>query len=498
MKKALILITLLLACDFRLLDDQTAALVNKEPISLEEVRNNIHFMTLYARNLKGRELVDAHLDLLIEKKLFAQEGRRLGFEQTPLVRQVTDWAERDQMIKALYRDEVYNKARPTEEEVRAAFFRGREQVQVRHLFARSEVEALRLKEELDRGVPFAALAARTFRDSTLARSGGDLGFVGYDDIDEKLAEVAFALPKGEISPPVRSRYGWHILRVENRRQQIFNSEAEYGQKREAVAADLTRAMQKKMAGAYVDRMMSALDVRMINATFNTLASRVRETVLNAGRMIPDYQPMLGGTELLQVNDGVSGHGKEVLVIWKGGQMTLGDFMKQVESLPVSERPRIDTPGHLRFDIGKLVMRELLLKEAKQRNLDKDPMVQEGVRKWREEYLFATLWQRVRDTITVSSAEEEAYFAAHQGRYREFLQNRPQGVLPPDSLGAVPGLQNQVREELLGEKTDQVYKNMAADLLGRAKIRRNEEMLAALAQEFSRGGQRIDMMGLPNK
>jgi len=363
MKKALILITLLLACDFRLLDDQTAALVNKEPISLEEVRNNIHFMTLYARNLKGRELVDAHLDLLIEKKLFAQEGRRLGFEQTPLVRQVTDWAERDQMIKALYRDEVYNKARPTEEEVRAAFFRGREQVQVRHLFARSEVDALRLKEELDRGVPFAALAARTFRDSTLARSGGDLGFVGYDDIDEKLAEVAFALPKGEISPPVRSRYGWHILRVENRRQHIFNSEAEYGQKREAVAADLTRAMQKKMAGAYVDRMMSAQDVRMINATFNTIASRVRETVLNAGRMITDYQPMLGGTELLQVNDGVSGHGKEVLVIWKGGQMTLGDFMKRVESLPVSERPRIDTPGHLRFDIGKLVMRELLLKEA---------------------------------------------------------------------------------------------------------------------------------------
>jgi len=105
---------------------------------------------------------------------------------------------------------------------------------------------------------------------------------------------------------------------------------------------------------------------------------------------------------------------------------------------------------------------------------------------------------VRDTIAVSSAEEEAYFAAHQGRYREFLQHRPLGVLPPDSLGAVPGLQNQVREELLGEKTDQVYKNMAADLLGRAKIRRNEEMLAALAQEFSRGGQRIDMMGLPNK
>ncbi|HPG84981.1 MAG TPA: peptidylprolyl isomerase [bacterium] len=498
MKKVLILITLLLACDFRLLDDQTAALVNKEPISLEEVRNNIHFMTLYARNLKGRELVDAHLDLLIEKKLFAQEGKRLGFAQTPLVRQVTDWAERDQMIKALYRDEVYNKAVPTEEEIRAAFFRGREQVHVRHLFARSEVEALHLKEELDRGASFEALAARTFRDSTLARSGGDLGFVGYEDIDEKLAETAFALPKGMISPPVRSRYGWHILRVEGKRQQIFNSEAEYSQKREAIAADLTRAMQRKMAGAYVDRMMSALDVRMLNTAFNTLASQVKETVLNADRVVPNYQPMLGGTELLMVNDGVSGHGGQVLVIWKGGQMTLGDFMKRVEALPVSERPRIDTPGHLRFDIGKLVMRELLLQEARRRNLDKDPMVQEGVRKWREEYLFATLWQRVRDTVTVNSAEEEAFFAVHQGRYREFLQHRPQGLLPSDSLSAEPRLQNQVREDLLGEKTDQLYKKTAAELLGRARIRRNDKMLEALAREFPRSGERIDMMGLPNK
>ena len=498
MKKALPLIALLFACSLQAPDDQTAALVNREPISLEELRNNIHFMTLYARNQKGRELVDAHLGLLIEKKLFAQEAKRQGFEQDPLVRQVTEWAERDQMIKALYRDEVRNKVQPTEVEIRAAFMRGREQVRLRHLFAPSEVDALLLKEELDQGTSFEELAARTFRDSTLARNGGDLGFVGYEDIDEKLAEVAFSLPFGQISPPVKSRYGWHILRVESKRRQIFNTEAEYHQQRDAIAKDLSRKMEKKAAGAYVDRMMSALDVKLINKSFNILASDVKKIVLGAERMVPNYQPMLGGNEMLLMNDGVGGRQKEVLVVWKGGQWTLADFLRRVESLPVSERPRIDTPGHLRFDIGKMVMRELLVQEAREQHLDKDPLVQEGVRKWREEYLFGALWQRVRDSIRVSAEEEQAFFTAHQGRYRDFLHHRPQGFLPPDSLAAEPRLQRQIHEDLLGEKNDQVYARMAADLRKKARIRYNEKALDALAREFPTGRERVDMMGLPNK
>lgn len=498
MKKVLALTALLLACSLTPLEDRTAALVNREPVSIEELRNNIHFMTLYARNKQGRELVDAHLDLLIEKKLFAQEARRQGLEMNPLVRQVVDWAERDQMIKALYRDEVRNKVQPGEADLHAAFLRGREQVHLRHLFARSEVDALLLKEQLDRGVPFETLAARTFHDSTLARSGGDLGFVGYDDIDEKLAETAFALPLRQISPPVQSRYGWHILRVDNRRQQLFNSEAEYHQQRQAIAEDLQRKLEKKAAGAYVDKMMSALEVKMINATFTILAANVKEIVLGAERMVPNYQPMLGGREMLQMNEGAGGQQKELLVVWKGGQITLGDFLQRVESLPISERPRIDTPGHLRFDIGKLAMRELLVQQAKRQNLDKDPLVQEGVRKWREDYLFGVLWQRVRDTLKVNPAEEATFFATHTGRYREFLESRPEGLLSPDSLTLIPALQSRVREDLLSEKNDRIYAGMAAELRRKAKIRRNDKQLALLAAEFPTGRERIDMMGLPNK
>ena len=498
MKRTVLLLIFFLGCSLVPLDERTAALVNGEAISVEELRNNMHFMTLFARNEKGRALVDAHLDLLIDKKLFAQEGKRLGLEHDPVVRQVVDWAERDQMIKALYRDEVYNKVQPSEAEIRAAFFRGREQVRLRHLFARSEVEAMKLKEELDKGVDFNELAARTFRDSTLRRTGGDLGFVGYDDIDERLAEAAFALPQGETSGPVRSRYGWHILRVDGRRQQIFNPEAEYGQQREAIAADLRRSREKQLAGAWVERMMSGLDVKMINATFDILAASVQGTVLGAERMIPNYQPILGSGEMERITQGTGGQEAELLVTWKGGEWTLGDFLRRVAALPVSERPRIDTPGHLRFDIGKQVMREMLVQEAKRRKLDQDPQVLEGVGKWRDEYLFGALWQKVRDTLRVSPAEERAWFASHQGRYRELLPPAAAAGFDPDSLAALPRLQQQVQEDLLTEKSEELRASRAAELRRKARIRRNEAALEALAREFPRSGERIDIMGVPNK
>ncbi len=498
MKRYLLLIVLLLACALTPLDDNTAALVNGEPISKEELLNNMHFMTLHARNLRGRELAEAHLDLLIDKKLFAQEGKKRGLAENPVVRQVTDWAERDQMVKTLYRDEVRTKVLPTEEQVRAAFFRGREQLRLRHLFARSEAEALHLKEQLDAGSTFEELAARTFRDSTLRRSGGDLGFVGYEDIDEKLADVAFELPQHQVSPPVRSRYGWHLLRVDNRRQQLFNSEADYAREREAIAKELRRSQEKKLAGAYVEQLMTPLDVKMTNAAFNILAANVQSIVLGAARMVPNYQPMLGGAEMAMMNRGLGGHEQDILVAWKGGEWTLGEFMKRVEALPITERPRLDTPGHLRFDIGKMVMRELLAREAKRKQLDKDPVVREAVRKWQEEYIFGALWQNVRDTVQLNRQEEETFFAAHQGRYREYLQLRPRGALAPDSLQADPRLQRQVQEDARDEKMDQTYARMAAELRQDANIRRNEKVLQELAKEFPATGERIDVMGVPNK
>ncbi len=398
------------------LDEQTAAVVNGERISADDLYHSIHFFSQYAANKKGRELVEAHLQLLIDKKLFAQEGRRRGFDRTPRVQQIVDWAEKDQLVKALYRDEIRNKVQVSEEELREAFFKGREQVRLRHLFVRSESEALDVKLQLDRGVPFEAIAAKTFRDSLLAATGGDLGWVSYDDIDENLAEVAFDLPEYLTSAPVRSRWGYHLLRVDGRRQQIFNTDTEFLRQRVALEKQVRRYKEKKAAGAFVKNYMAPLDVKMMNPTFLLLAAQIKDIVLEGQSLLPNYRPLIGSLEIERLRRNLSPQSQQVLVTFKGGQWTLQDFIDRVQQLPLSDRPRIDTPANLRHDIGVMIMREFLAREAKNRGLHKDPDVRQAVQRWRDDYTFSEFWQTFSDTLTVSETEKQQFFTEHPGRY----------------------------------------------------------------------------------
>jgi hypothetical protein len=436
--------------------------------------------------------VDAHLNLLIDKKLFAQEGRRRGFDQTPLVNQVTEWAEQDQIVLALYRDEIRNKVEISEEQIKEAYLKGREQVHLRHLFARSEQEALDLKVRLDAGVPFEVLASQTFQDTTLQRNGGDLGFVGNQDIDEKLAEVAFELPKGVISPPVRSRWGYHLLRVDEKRQQIFYTPGEYQNQHQAVAADVRKREEKKAAGVFVASLMAPLDVKMMNQAFDQLCLEVKGMILGAERMLPNYQPMFGSAELQQIERRLSPLSAQTLVTFKGGEWTIQDFLDRLARLPVSDRPRLDSPAHLRHDIGVMIMREFLAREAKRCGLHRDPGVRDAVRRWQDEYTFSSLWASSTDTLSVSEAEKQKYFKDHPSQFRKegVVGGRYQSRQATFAEAA-----EQAAVKVRQEKSDQLYQKLRDDLRRKASIVINEAAVAELAAGLSQG-ERIQMMNVP--
>lgn len=84
---------------------------------------------------------------------------------------------------------------------------GKQQVEA----ARKQIETLRQK--IVQGVDFAAIAHRYSQDVGSARRGGDLGFVRRGETVEAVEKVAFKLPVGEISEPIRSRFGWHLIEV---------------------------------------------------------------------------------------------------------------------------------------------------------------------------------------------------------------------------------------------------------------------------------------------
>ena len=92
-----------------------------------------------------------------------------------------------------------------------------QEVRARHILVPSEDEAKAILAEVKKGTDFAELAKQKSKDPGAAAEGGDLGYFGKAQMVPEFAEVAFKLNKGEVSDPVKTQFGWHIIKVEDKR-----------------------------------------------------------------------------------------------------------------------------------------------------------------------------------------------------------------------------------------------------------------------------------------
>jgi len=92
-----------------------------------------------------------------------------------------------------------------------------EEVNARHILVEDEAQAKAVAERLKKGEDFAKVAAELSKDPGSGKEGGSLGWFTKDRMVPEFAEVAFKLTKGQVSDPVKSQFGWHIIKLEDKR-----------------------------------------------------------------------------------------------------------------------------------------------------------------------------------------------------------------------------------------------------------------------------------------
>jgi len=135
--------------------------------------------------------------------------RRLALTRTKLLMEQFLQAEAKNAVTDAAMRKVYDEAigqMKREPEVRA-----------RHILVETEDEAKAVVAELKKGADFAELAKSKSKDPGSA-DGGDLGYFTKDQMVPEFSEVAFKLDKGALSDPVKSQFGWHVIKVEDKRE----------------------------------------------------------------------------------------------------------------------------------------------------------------------------------------------------------------------------------------------------------------------------------------
>ena len=201
--------------------DPVIAKVNGAEIRVSDVTEAAQGLPAEYRGMPQNVLIPMLTDQLIDRAAIVVMARKAGLDKDPATARAIARAVDETLENAQMRKEIeptltdaavlgrYNKDVAGKE--------GEPEVHARHILLASEADAVKVIADLKKGGDFAAIAKERSSDPG-AGQGGDLGFFKKGDMVPEFSAVAFTLKAGEISEkPVKSQFGWHVIKVEERR-----------------------------------------------------------------------------------------------------------------------------------------------------------------------------------------------------------------------------------------------------------------------------------------
>lgn len=209
---------LLLAFGTAAAEDKVLATVNGKAIHENDIQEYIVENGVSAKLADNRELI---LNELITRELVLQEAERKGLEKrADVINQLAN-LRRQVLLQAALNDYTAT-VKINDDEVRRLYEQqlksfSATEFKARHILLNSEDDAKKMIQELDKGADFAELARKNSTGPTASR-GGDLGWFAPQNMVKPFADAVAAMKKGSYSKaPVQTRFGWHVIMLEDTR-----------------------------------------------------------------------------------------------------------------------------------------------------------------------------------------------------------------------------------------------------------------------------------------
>jgi len=207
--------------------------------------------------------------VLIDMKILANAARAAKLDQTDDFKGRLAYLEDRALRSTYFAQQIATEITPAT--IQAAYqdyvknFQPQDEIHARHILVKTKAEADAIEAQLKGGAKFEDLAKAKSTDTGSAANGGDLGFFGHGQMVKPFEDAAFALKVGEVSQPIQTQYGWHIIRVDETRK---TQPAPF----EQVAQQLQQQVLFKTFDDAVSKLKAATTVTIPDAT---LAAQVK-------------------------------------------------------------------------------------------------------------------------------------------------------------------------------------------------------------------------------
>lgn len=392
----------LFACGRGESGSETVARVGDETITVEDVAGYMQRAN-YGANVRDveravNEMIDAHLAL---------DRARTRYTPAPVESlQMEEW--RNTLIINQFREDVVWKDITVDEAKLREWYDQNvgEQVTVDHILVRAtqtatpeekqaaKREADSLHAALRGGADFAAAARAHSDDGSSAQNGGRMAPFERGAMVQPFEQAAFTTSVGDLAPVIETQFGYHLVKVVERKKPAFEDV------REGIEQQLARPMESEAEDRYLTNLMENSRLEFHETNIDSLIA-----------LLDGERPPQGGERDL------------VLATFDGGTIVLGEIYALYEILPPGNRQAIaglDQPGFVQA-LASMAQQKIMLARARVAETELDSVRQGQLDERIEQLLLsAYLREAAQARLEVSAAEARQYYDEHT----EFYADRP--------------------------------------------------------------------------
>jgi peptidyl-prolyl cis-trans isomerase C len=243
---------------------------------LAKVGDTVITQTDFDRELKGlpefvqkmfedRAGKEKFLEELVKRELLYKEALKKGLDKDQeYVKKLEDFR-KITLVGLLLQKEIEAKVKVSDQDVKDYYEKNKErfapviQIRASHILVKTEEEAKKIEERLKKGEDFATIAKKSSIDTVTAKNGGDLGYFSKGQMVPEFESAAMRLKKGEISEPVKTKFGYHIIKVTDKK---LGQVMEFEKMKNIISQNLMAEKQKEVFDSYIDGLKKSYMVEI--------------------------------------------------------------------------------------------------------------------------------------------------------------------------------------------------------------------------------------------
>ncbi len=326
-------IFILPSCDKSIAPEILATVGSREVTSYD-------FSESYSKRLVNSQLKDSeierekHLQFLIRNKLFSEAALRDKLELDSIAHRYIQLDSIKYIRDELYYEMILNHEIDMNDEImRKHYLWANRECHFKHLFYNNKerADSVFLLLAADSSL-FDSIAFQTFSDERLKQSGGDLGWIRYNDLDPNLELKGFDLDLDLISAPIRSSFGWHILKKIDERNQMITDESEFQTIKNGIKKTIIRKMNQIQSDQFVNDLMLSKNILLDDSLIQDVTSALFQLALLHG----ENPPITGeqkGEVIFDLFSNLRDVAQLPLAQYDDGEFIVQDYMDGIQSLP---------------------------------------------------------------------------------------------------------------------------------------------------------------------